>query len=519
MTIPGFFSPFGDIDGSVSGVEDSVRMLDALGLIARQPDRSAPVVLWIARSARLLLRANFPIASHVTIAFAPGAVLTIGEGATVDVEGRLDIGPGHHFDVAGGRLILRGPLDEIDTSWWSDGRSGGASVDRALDVLWDRYGRGLPPAPITITGSYRLEETLRIVPPESLVRAFPIAFDVVMRGRHRGLSSPMTFQAGTSKSAVALDALVQVDGRVVLTLENIGFDLTRPTGLPAVRSALLLAGDHDRSRLEACTFRLAEGTGVHITALWDSWREAIGEGLTSTAGNVGAFGGLGAAFTTLVLGTAMLASVTRRASRVSVVRCDFEGGVATSVGVRVDVVAPTMLDVSDCLFRGEYDRGITFVGADLMVTNTNFDNTAPATTSDPLRAVDIFLGSREALPDAVPRLAGANAQLTATHCVSTSPTFLAGRRVFNQGDSGGAVLTSVLHQPRATKGGAEATSIHWMGPYDSRSLVLQGCELGASVRFLYVTAVGVVVELGTRFAAGVTPYVGAIDPMVGLEPP
>ncbi|MDP3208277.1 MAG: hypothetical protein Q8M65_03935 [Rhodoglobus sp.] len=516
MSVGALFSPYGDAPPVSTETEDGLRLLDALAAIARSEPRNAPVVLWISRSARLLLRATYTIPSHVTVAFAPGAVFTVGAGAVLNIDGRLEADSGQHFNLVGGKVFLRGPLDEICASWWSGVQSGGAPVAHALSVLWDRYERALAPAPIVLGGFYVLEETLRIAPPDSLVQAFTAPFDVVIRGRHHGRGSPMTFRASSSESVGALDALVAVDGKVVLTLENVGFDLTRPDDLPAVRSALLLAGEHDRSRIEACSFRLAGGTGVHVTALWDAWREAIGETVTATAGTVGPFAPLGGAFVTFLLGAALLASVTGRARRVVIARSDFEGGGATSVGVRVDVVAPTMLDVSDCQFRGEYDRGIAFVGSDLMVTDCAFDNAATATASDPLRAVDIYLGSREPLPDAVPRLAGANAQLTATHCVSTSPTFLVGRRVFNPGDSGGAVLTSVLHQPRTTTPRDVATSVRWIGPCDARNLVLQGCELGAPVRLVDAMTMGIVVELGTRFTVGLPHYVGGMNPMVNL---
>ncbi len=508
MTLGAFFSPFGDSVGSESGFEDSIRLRDTLSFMTSEASRNAPLILWVSRSARLLMPIDFTIPSDVTMAFAPGAVLTVGEGATLDIAGRLDIGPGRHFQRNGGRIVLRGPLDEIDASWWADERSRGTSVVEALDVLWDRYERSLPQAPIVLTGPYWLEETLRVVPPESLVPASGLPFDVVMRGRHYGRSSPTTFGVSASKSVGALDALVAVDGTVVLTLENIGFDLARPEGFPAVRAALLLTGAYDRSRIEACTFRLAGGTGVHVTTLWDVWRQVTGEVPNS-------FTGLEIAFALPVLE----ARATRQASRLVIAGCDFEGGDGASVGVRVDLVAPTMLDVSDCLFRGAYHRGISFPSADLMVTNCAFDNTTTATTTEPLPAVDIFLGSRERLPDGFTRLAGANAQFTATHCVSTSPIFLVAQRVFLPGDSGGAVLTNVLHQPRLRASDAEATSIQLMGAYESRSLVLQGCELGGSVRFVSVSAIGVVVELGTRFAIGVVPYVGLANAMVGLEAP
>lgn len=515
-----FFSPFGDAPGvGEPDVRDGVRLLEALGAIASSGRGTEPTVLWISRSARLLLRATYEIPRHVTLAFAPGAVLTLGAGATLDIQGRLDAGAERRFDLAGGRVIFGGPLDEIHAAWWWDGGPGGAAVLRALDVLWERYGRDLDPAPIMLVGPYPLEETLRVVPPDFPQRPLTAPLDVVMRGRHHGLGDPMTFRVSDAKSVGALDALLAVDGKVTFTLENVGLDLTRPAGLPEARSALLLTGEYDRSRVESCAFRLSNGTGVHVTALWDIWREIIVEGLTSGVGSAGFLAPLGAAFTTLLVGAAMQASVTRRASRLVIARCDFEGGGPDCVGVRIDPVAPTMMDVSDCHFRGEYDRGIAFVGSDLMVTHCAFDNEATLQESEPLRAVDIFLGSREALPAAVVNLPGANAQLTATHCVSTSPTFLVGQRVFTSGDHGGAVLTNVLHQPRSSKATDAVNSVRWMAPYASRSLMLQGCELGAPVRVQGATPPGVVVELGTRFAREPHYISDSPDPMVDLSPP
>lgn len=112
-------------------------------------------------------------------------------------------------------------------------------------------------------------------------------------------------------------------------------------------------------------------------------------------------------------------------------------------------------------------------------------------------------------------LAGANAHLTVTHCLSTSPTFLVGRRVFSRGDSGGALLTNVLHQPSGDLQKAAATSIRWGSGYEARSLVLQGCALGAPVRFEGSPVRGVAVDLGSTLDRDPAMPV-AYDPAEGL---
>lgn len=213
MSVGAFISPYGDDPMGPSGpdVEDGLRLLSALSVITALHPAPAPTILWISRPARLLLRATYIVPGHVTLAFAPGAILTLGAGATLDIQGPIDIGSSGRFSLVGGRVILSGSLDAIHASWWVDESSGGAPLVHALAALWERYERSLDPAPILVTGPYLLEETVHIVPSESLSRSYTTPFDVVIRGRCRGSTAPLTFRASDSKAVGAMDALVAVD--------------------------------------------------------------------------------------------------------------------------------------------------------------------------------------------------------------------------------------------------------------------------------------------------------------------
>ncbi len=486
---PAFVSPFGD---TVATGDDRSLLQRAVDEIQRRSVGSTlgpiPATLWISRSATLAADEDDPgeiiIPPEAILTFAPGAVLTLGEGVTMNVQGRLDLGTERRFALGpGARVRLSGPLDEIHASWWDDGESGGTPVRHAVDALWDRYADGLDPALICLSGPYELTEPLLIAPPDRLASAMPGSFAVALRGRCHGRSDAMTFRVKDVASVGALDALVLTRGAVCLSMEQLGFDLTRRLGKLPVVDALRFEGDYDRSHVEGCTFLFAGSTGIHVTSFWGAWRGITGEGTAS--------GGLGD-----LLG--LTGRIVRTASRLIVSRCNFEGGGTDALGIRVDPTAPTMLSVSDCQFGGVFANAITFAGSELSIFGCGFDNEAIASGTGP-RYADINLGSLGTLPSWVHRLRGVNAHLTVTHCRSTSPAFLAGQRVFSAGDSGGALLTGVLHEPRNVAPEDVATSIYWGDAYQQRSLFLQGCEFWAPVRLEGNAASGVVVEVGTRF--------------------
>lgn len=521
MTLGSFISPFGGTAaGSTSSSGDDLAMFQALHSIeeAERTGDAAPVILWIARSATLNI--SVPIPRHVTLSFAPGAVLTLSPSARLDIQGRLDAGTERRFDLrADARVFLRGPLDEIHAAWWG---ADADAITHALNVLWDRYEHGSEPAPVQLSGPYHLEAPVRVEPPAAVTRQDQLV-DVVIRGRHYGARSPMTFQVKDVDQVGGMDALLAIDGKVTLTLENVRFDVTRSSGRPGARSALTLAGDHDRSLIEGCTFRLGNAKGIDVTVLGLVWRDAFLDSSRGLSAGVG--------FGALLILLAGLAAASRKADRVSVSRCDFEGVLpdkaASAIPIAVDATAPTMMDVSDCQFRGAYDCAIAFMGSDLVVTHCAFDCTTNPDAADPLRGVDIHLGPRDPSASDAGGLIASTAHLTVTHCVSTSSTFLVGRQPPSSTRSGGALLTNVLHLPRSTPSSDGASSIRWIGPYDRRSLTLQGCELGAPVLLLGVAAEGAVVNLGTRFVglSGTREEIigGSADSVVGLfspiEPP
>jgi hypothetical protein len=489
-----FLSPFGvSPDVPASGDPDSVLLDAALDQIYLLPI-STPVVLWIARSAHLTVGRLIPL--QVTLSFAPGAVLRLDSDVTLDIGGRLDAGMEERFLLGeGAKVRLRGPLDEIHAAWWAAEPFSAKPVIRALEALWDRYANNLDPAPIILVGPYSVKETIPIVPPSSVALEMVVPFfEVVLRGRHHTADDPMTFQVVRGRR---FDAILALGGAVtsalILTLEHVGFDLTSATVGSSVPNALILAGDHDRTFLDSCYFRFAGATGVRLTARWQEGQGAIGGGLVDET---------------------ILKRITGRSSRVDVSRCVFEGRGDGGVAIKVDVSAPTFLWVTDSMFCGSYHRAIAFVGSELMVTACTFDNTVEPTKSDPLQGVDIHLGALEGeVPKEAVMLPGANAHLTVNHSHSTSPTFLAGRRVFVLGDSGGAVLTNVIHQPAATSQQMDPSSVRWGLGYEVRSLTLNGCALGTPVRLADNAPAGTVVDLGTS----VVQLGGSADSVVTLS--
>lgn len=474
MSLSAFQNP---LDGT-SSRDPRELIQDAANLLARSPSG----VLWISRSVALTGPLDIP--AHVTLAFAPGARFELAPDAVVTIAGPLDAGLEPRFVLGpGARVHLVGPLDEIHADWWVDDGTGGGPVLRALEALWDRYARFLDPAPIQLGGPYALFDPIRVAPTPTLREFFATAFfDVVLRGRHYGPNDPTTFRVTDSVQIGSIPTLLAIDGNVVLTLEHVGFDLTRPPGRVPPLEALSLAGEHDRSRIEACYFKLAGATGIHITTYGQEWRDVLVASLGIYAGLVDVVGARGAA---------------RRATRVDIARCVFEGESASAVAIDVDATAPTNLRVTDSQFHGFFDRCIAFAGAELTVTACSFANETSMSFLDEVHGADIHLGTRAPLPLPIVAVAAANARLTATHCVSTSPMFLKAAAVFSAAGAaeGGAVLTNIYHRPAAP---GAIWSVHCGLGYGPRSLMLQGCEFGASVGAT-MPGVGVVVDLGTTF--------------------
>lgn len=483
MTLgPNFLSPFGDSPAATGGGPDDDLFREIFAAIDALD--GAPITLWIARSVVLTRSPGLPIPSNVILTFAPGAVLTLKAGVIFEHQGRIDLGLERRFNLdEGARVLLTGPLDEIHASWWSgrgssgaDSASRGSAITHALNVLWLRYEKGLPPAPILLSGQYFLRETIKIDPTEAMALTFPgQTFDVMLRGCHYGVGSPMTLAVDDSDSVDdpapvgELFALLAVNGKVALTLENLGFDTTRRYARSPAQTALRLIGRHHRVRVVGCSFKVGLSKGIYVTEQVD---------------------GVEAVLLDVVIGS------SDPDIRLTIARCDFEGSapghvVMDAVPIYVSKTGPIMVSVSDCQFRGAYDRAIVFHGSELMVTNCAFDNSVLAPADD-LQGVDIDLNSRRVAAD---ELAG-GAQITVTHCVSTSPTFLSARASIRADDRGGAVLTNVVHQPRVGVR-SEPCSVRWAGPYQSRSLVLQGCELGAPVRLVDAGRTqGLVIEIG-----------------------
>jgi len=479
-----FFNPFEDAPRNPAepiGV-DGARLLSAIVEIEAADE--GPVILWIARSVSLYLRFNYVIQSRVTFAFAPGAVITLGPGVTLDLQGPVEAGTEQRFHLVGdGRVRFSGELDEIHASWWGDGVDGARPVTHALSALWDRYDRGLEPAPIRLAGPYVLHETLRVAPPTVLLANPAAAVEVVLRGRRYGVGDSMTFQP---RPGVTLDSLVNVAEGVSLVVENVGFDLVPRVGRPLVGAALTIVAGARRSRIEACAFRLADSIGIVVSPTLEAAR--WGRNTLPIKG---------------LQRPTVPTQLSHPVGRVAIARCDFDGTSAKDVGIRAGRLAPIMMDVSDCMFRGIYDIGIAVVGSELMTTNCAFDNAATPSALDPFHAADIVLGDRVGLSEVRPVLLDANCQLTATHCASTSPNFLVVRHVYLSADPGGMVLSNVLHEPVQGKNDDLATAVRLIGPQATRSVVLQGCEFGAPVRLESVERIGtsVVVDLGTRFTS------------------
>lgn len=481
----GFQNPLASAEGN-----DLAAIVSALRELARSSDSSEGPpsgVLWISRDTTLPV--DLAIPAGVTLAFAPGARITLDPGVALTIEGPLDAGLEPRFVLGErSRVSLYGPLDEIDAAWWEVPDPGGApldggSVGHALNALWDRYTFGLDPAPILVGGPYLLRDTLRIAPPTGAAGRF----DVVVRGRAHASGDVVTFAFADVETTGGPQPLLLVDGRVVLTMEQLSFSTRRAAHLAPVNAALLLAGDHDGSRIEACYFEVIGTTGVLV----GSPPAASGDLLAGAVDVLRRF-------------TARPRLTVRRC----VFRCDLGVGAGAVAGyfdpnptafaaaIRVDLPSATSLRVSDCQFEGSYRAAICFAGVELAVTACTFDNTAVAPVYDPLAAVDLCVGPPWY---AELRLDGTNPHVTITHCLSTSPVFLFARPLFTLGDPGGAILTNVVHRPLPSDPYASGRTIDWSPRYEARSLVLQGCEFGAHVNLGGSTHVGAVVDLGTRF--------------------
>jgi hypothetical protein len=232
----------------------------------------------------------------------------------------------------------------------------------------------------------------------------------------------------------------------------------------------------------------------------------------------------------LVLGDGIGRS-TASSNRLEVSRCNFTGAAERSRGIDVGLSAPTSLTVRDCQFGGIYVNAISMLGGQLDITACQlannrlevlaadgadvfvhrwgdgerwddgerpFDTTVPQQPA-PTLGVDFY---RPTPANVYRGRALSNTQVTITHCVSTSPTFLTLDQAFPYADTipGGAMLTNVRHTPAVRNG----VSVY-LGPGATpRSLMLQGCRFGGSVECHSAMANDAVVDLGTRFvgAAG-----------------
>lgn len=477
-----------------------------LAAIATLHDASAPHTLWIARVVTLHQPATIP--RSVTLSFAPGARLVIEQ--TVTVRGFLDAGLEARFEVVeGGVVELLGPLDEIVADWWlpDNGRD---PVELALHALWTRYAyaddhpeEGILPAPIRLDGPYELTRTLRIRPPARLTGRV----DVVLRGQHGRPFDPPTFLMGPVASQIAPWSMVSVEKGVVLTMEHVGFDNHPLQADSPPLACLSLEGTFHGSRIEACSFRF-DGAGIRVSPGVQHWAELLV-----------ATGGTPEGVRLLVLNEAIGRS-TASSNRLELSRCNFTGETERSRALAVGLGAPISLTVRDCQFGGVYGNAISVLGGQIDITACQFANSRRgALAAD---GADVFVhrwGDEEihfetTVPlQPAPTLgvvfyrptptnvyrgrALSNTQVTITHCVSTSPTFLTMDQAFPYADTipGGAMLTNVRHAPAVSSG----VSVYLGAGAPARSLMLQGCRFGGSVSCHPGTVSGAIVDLGTRF--------------------
>lgn len=471
-----FLNPLGN-GYAGSSDEDTNSIVFAL----RSIPFSLPATLWISRPAHI--NSDVVVPRAVTLSFAPGAYLAMEDGATLTVYGLLDAGVEGRFDLSlGGTVNLFGDLPEIHAAWWIGTPM--SALRSALNTLWQRYlapslSPSLPgplPAPIVLQDGYLLDETLDLSAPGALPES---RYEVVLRGRWRSESDPATFIARSG----SVSPLIFVDERTVLHAEHIGFDMTRKSLADQV--AIRFASEVGGSRVEACGFVLGAGIGIQTVVRDASLTPNVKRRL-DRVGPTGDFA--------LKQPRQFIRSL-QRPRRLDVVRSSFIADDGESA-IGIDLGGtPTMLTVSDCSFRGSYRVGIDAMVGDLQVVATVFDNGRPGADLDANKGIDIRLGPLAPFTSVewvdVPR-----AQLTVTHCCSTSPTFLSAQPVFPGATSrGGAVLTNVLHTPVAEG----APSVFWSCDYLERSLTLQGCEFGSDVQ-VETRALSGVVDLGTRFA-------------------
>lgn len=466
-----------------------------------------PCVIWVSRPVTLVGTHTIPLA--VTLAFAPGAVLTI-TGRLI-VRGELDAGLEPRFALLGsGSLELLGLLDEIVADWWRRTR-GLSPVEHALNALWTRYAHAdedVLPAPIRLDGPYELTRTVRILPPSDLPDATG-RIEVHFQGQWRREADPPTFVAAPSVGPDPLSALVVVEEAVVLTVDHVAFDAGAPLDRSWSLACLSLEGTFHGTRVEACSFRFS-GAGIRVIPRLQQWQQVQ---IVAPDTDV----------MQRVLDDAIAWS-TRDPNRLDLSRCVFTGTSMDACAVDVGFSAPTSLGVRDSQFVGTFASGVSILGGDVTVTGCQFASDTPKVNfyDQPNATADVlvrrwgdtteyyrfaFALKRAPSPKSVVKgtvdvrrdQALLNTHVTITHCVSTSPVFLVMHQTFTYWDTvlGGAMLTNVHHHPA----GPEVTSIHLGAAMPSRGLMLQGCRLAGSVYVEPSTRDDVVVDLGTTFAS------------------
>jgi hypothetical protein len=434
----------------------------------RRSTASGPYTLYISRSCSFtgtLDEIAPPSRVTVTWILAPGAVVSLGARAVLQVTGDIELTNGQHFNVADGAEVrLRGPLAGVRPEWFGVSPVADRALRSALAVIVDRFLAGSEQVPLLVSGSYRLSGPVRIDVPRSATLQ---RLEICVEGRHpygdRAISP--TFVVGAE--AAGPDAL-QVGRGVRVKLRHVAF--RSDSAAIAENSGLLtLEGENDGSEIVRCSFFVSHGVGVRVTAVsTEVVREFqptgfFGEDAKEVARkqSESARWHTVNSFDRLAVSDSWFEYSTDSRSLPSMIRLE---GVARAVRLSVD----------RCAFRGRARAMIAAPAGVLIITSCSF---AVESAADGSTGADLLLGSLARIHPGAG--AAAPIHLVETHVRTSSVSHLQCERLNGAPDSM-VSITGLRHDPVVTATNGSASFIRWDGPIGS-GLLLQGCTIAGRV--------------------------------------
>lgn len=442
------------------GADDLTRALDAVFARLARASSSGPFTLYISRNcifSGTLSALQPPSRVRFDWVFAPGAVVSLGAGSILEIDGEVELTSGLHFGVgAGAMLRLRGPLKGVRPEWFGAVDSADEALRLALAVIVDRFVERREQVPLLASGSYRLLHPLRIELPTTQEAG---AMEVRIEGRHPygDSATPPTFLVDAA--AAASTALVAGHG-VRLRMRHVALRSDAP---PASEEALLrFEGANDGTELERCSFFVSGGVGVRVVSLAIQWTVRTFE-------------------PTVLLGK----SSTLQERQHTVVALDsitvrdswFEstaGPTSRPDLIRIEAVSPgCRLSLDRCAFRGPVRAAIAASEGTLLLTSCAFD-------VDDIQnvqvAADLVLGTLATGSSGT--IATGAVHLVETHTRTSSATHLLCDRLNGASDS--VVSITGLRHTRPEVSSSSVDFIRWRGPIGG-GLLLQGCSIAGRV--------------------------------------